>query len=707
MSSDFLWDAEKYQQNINPVKQGIDQAAYFLSIQRGIPLAEAENFVKKMMSPKGGGRFVDPTVTYYERDANWVRNLKSGPMSGYLKSAIENGEVIVPTLTTYQPESEEKSLVSVFMKRNAGRRGVLKKQAQVEELKGNAEAAYQLNNQQDNAKRNNNSMSGSMAAMGSIFENPTGHNTLTSITRCMSSFSNALNERMIGGNRHYYDAPTTLNNMTAVAQTANHELIRRCIEVYGLKVPTAEDIVSIVRRSTDKYWRDSRHLEIIKDYASKMSDTDRMAVAYTQDLYHIRQLNPEFMRNLIDDFAVFNKDEVIEEPVKYLKDADPLVTNYAHQVFISRLRGAEKDRSTWDPQLVMDVARSTRAIERATEKYKLLINAFLTVETVPCSTAYISHQSRESVVLSDTDSTMFSVDDWVIWYFGKLQFDDFAFAVAGSIMFISTQLIAHAMAILSANMNVARDKLFTLAMKPEFVFPVFAQTAVAKHYFCSMSVKEGGVFKKNKYEIKGVHLKSSASPASIVLPAQESMMAILDSIEAGGLIDEFAEVTKVADVERKIFASIRNGESEFLKRLYIKGAGAYQKPPEESPYRFHILWNEVFAPSYARTEDPTYTVLKLPMTTTTKTRMMTWINSFEDKALAKRYKDYLARTGRDKIPTMFISKDFIDAYGFPKEILAAIDIKKVVLDLTVIWRMYLATLGHRAKTDTLLSEMGY
>lgn len=707
MENDFIWPEHKYQQEINPVKQYIEQAGRFLSVQRGISLDDAMQFVKTTLRDKSVSKFNDPQVVYFERDDNWVRELKTGTLSGYLKSAIENGEVIVPTLTTYVSPQVKQSLVSVFMKRNAGRRGVLKKQAQEEELKGNEELAYQLNNLQDNAKRNNNSMSGSMAAAGSIFENPTGHNTLTSMTRSMSSISNALNERMIGGNRHYMDSDTAINNMTAIIETMDEAAVYDCIRHYGLHVPTAQEIGDIVRRSSDKYWRDRRHIRYVEEYAAKMNDAQRAAFAYTQDLFHLRKLNPEFMRKFIDDFAVFDSSIVIEDPVKYIKNTDPLIANYAHQIFISKLRGKEKDRSTWPKELVMEVAQACATIDNAVKKYKKFIDAFLVVKTVPCATAYINHMNRETVVLSDTDSTMFSIDDWVMWYFGKLEFHDFAFAVAGAIMFVSTQLIAHAMAVLSANMNVARDKLFVLAMKPEYAFPVFCQTPVAKHYWCSMSVKEGGVFAKNKYEIKGVHLKNSASPAELVDAAQDRMRKILNDVEAGKLISIHDEITRVADLERMIQNSIRNGEPKFLKKMFIKAPTSYGKGPTESPYRFHTLWNTVFGPSYSEVDAPPYVVLKLPMTTASRRKMSEWLDTFEDKPLAERYRKYLADHNKTEIKTMYISQDFVQAYGIPREIQRGVDIRKVILDLTVIDRMILETLGFRPKADTLLSEQGY
>lgn len=707
MQNDFLLPADKYVQRINPVPQYVQQASTYLSIKYNVTKKEAKEFIIKTLKTPGNVFFHDPEMVYFERDDNHKREVKKGTLMGYLKSAIENKEVIVPTLTTYVNPEVHESLISKFMKRNAERRGVLKKQAQTEEQRGNLEAAYNLNMDQDNAKRNNNSMSGVMAAVGSIFENPTGHNTLTSMTRSMSSFSNGLNERMISGNRHYFNSDIAINNLTAIIDTMDVDKVKEAIDKYQLAIPTPKQVADVVYSSAKQYWRDSRHIKYIKDYAEKMTPEQRAAVVYTQDLYHTRLLNQEMMMQFIDDFSSDRLEFNIEDPIKTIKSIDPLIVNYAHQIHITMLKGADKDYSKWPEQNVRKVAKSCLNIAHAVNKYKVFIEAFLIVPTVPCSTAFINHMNRKSVVLSDTDSTMFAVDEWVTWYFGDLRFTDHAFAVAGAVMFVSTQLIAHAMAILSANMNVKRDKLFVLAMKPEYVFPVFAQTPVAKHYFCSQLVKEGAVYKKNKYEIKGVHLKNSASPISIVGPAQDWMKQILDSIEAGKKIDLADSVKLVADMERTIEKSLLAGESEYYKKMFIKTASSYGQGPEKSPYRNHTFWNEVFSPSYGPVEAPPYTVIKVPIITTTKTKFKKWCDEMQDQKLADRLRDYMARTKRTELKTLYISRDFVDSYGMPKEIADVIDVKKIILDLTVIFRMILETIGYRAKVDTLLIEHGY
>lgn len=709
MSSEFLWEPEEYQQRIDPVNQYIEQTSKFLSVMRGGSIDEHANYIKSKLRSREA-HFVDPEMVYYERNDDFVKELKTGTLGGYLASAIANKEVIVPTLTTYISPYIEQSLVSEFMRENAAARGVLKKAAQAAQARGEKDLAYNLNQDQDNAKRNNNSMSGSMAAAGSIFENPTGHNTLTSMTRSMSSISNALNERMIGGNRHYLDSDTAINNLVAIITTMDIGAVKSAIHRYSLVIPTPEQVVACVQRSTDQYWRDKRKLQEIRTFAELMTPWERAAVVYTQDLYHVRELNPEFMRQFIDDFSTSDLSRPIEDCLAYVNQTakvEPLVYNYAPQVHALKLKGSDKDPSKWSPENIEHVAYSCRAVIEATQKYKEFIRAFLVVHTLPPTTAYIDSMARKSVVLSDTDSTMFSVDEWVIWYFGKLTFEERAFGVAGAVMFVATQLIAHAMAILSANMNVHRDKLFVLSMKPEFMFPVFAQTPVAKHYFCSVFIKEGHVYGENEHEIKGVHLKSSSSPATIVLPAQDNMIEILDMIQDGELLSLNDQITRVADLERKIYTSLMSGEPEFYKSMFIKSASSYTQDETKSNYRFYDLWMEVFAPSYHKVEPPPYTVIKVPLTTQSRAKTAAWIAGMEDRNLANRLTAWLAKGGRDKLPTIYVSSSYVESYGMPKEISCVIDTRKIILDLTVINRMTLETLGYRPKLATLISEMDY
>ncbi len=343
-------------------------------------------------------------------------------------------------------------------------------------------------------------------------------------------------------------------------------------------------------------------------------------------------------------------------------------------------------------------------INETVEKYRSVINAFFLTKTVPCSTAYIQNMVRKNVVLSDTDSTMFSIDEWVTWYFGKLEFSQHAFGVAGAVMFLSTQCIAHCLAILSANMGVADEHLHKLSMKPEFVFPVFGQSPVSKHYFTAMLVKEGSVFNDIKMEVKGVHNKSSANPPTIMEPAQKRFEELIRTIMSGKLISGKKELTDVFDIEKNIYQSLRSGSSEYYKRMNIKEASAYGEGPKESNYAWYTCWDKVFAPKYGTIPEPPYDSLKIPTIIKSQTNWKTFLASIKDRALHDRLLEFCLDHNKKIIKTFYISVDYVEANGIPEEILDIIDYKRIILDLTNVRRMLLDTLGFLQRDDCLLME---
>jgi hypothetical protein len=302
---------------------------------------------------------------------------------------------------------------------------------------------------------------------------------------------------------------------------------------------------------------------------------------------------------------------------------------------------------------------------------------------------------------------MFLKDKWLHSHLGQVIFTREAFSLTGSIMFIATQCIAHTLAIFSANMNVERSKLFLIQMKPEFCFPLHCQTSVAKHYFASISMKEGNAYRENEAEIKGVHLKSSAAPIALVKDSQSKMKDIMAKIQAGKKISIVEELQRVAGIERKIKESLLNGAVEFYKQSKIKSPEAYALGPEQSPYLHHMLWENVFSPKYGPVEAPIYSVIKIPSILDNPTAMKKWISSIADEQFKERLIPWLAKYKKTVLPTFYLSSQYVKSNGIPTEIKSIIDVKKITLDLTRTDRMVLETLGYFAKTDWLISEMGY
>lgn len=700
----FLLPVEEYRRSINPIKDWVKQTAFYASKMLDRPLDDCINHLQAKLKA-GQIEYKNPIVLHYERGENGDREKVSTTLAAYIQRTIANNEILAPTFTTYLHPDVKRSVIVDLLDRNVAERKKYKKISQKYESEGNM-LLYKYNDRiQDAKKRKNNSVSGGFVAEGSVINNKSAHSTLTSITRSIASLSNASNERIIEGNRHYFTPQIALNNLISICTEADKDAIADAIECFNLKYPSVDDTMQCVTRSTRLYMLDRKAEQMLRAFIEKLDHAERAAIVYTGDFYHLRVFNDAFIRGYIEDFSRRGSIAPIDNPIDAINATDEQVVNYAHQINITMLRGKGKDyaKLTQDEQYIL--ANTCRNIEAAIEKYRPILRAFFLTKNSPCTIATIPNMIRRTVVLSDTDSTMFSCDNWVEWYFGKLVFSDDGYAVAGAVMFMATQSIAHILALFSANMNVEKSRLFTLAMKPEYVFPVFAQTSVAKHYYTAMMVKEGNVYPEPKMEIKGVHMKDSTVPGSIIPNAAKLMKRIISTIMASEEVDLEKTLRETAETEQSIIQSLYKGETTYLKRFKIKEETAYKLSRDESPYLHYTLWEEVFAPKYGKCEAPPYNAVRIPLNIANKSAMATWLGQIGDQEFATRLATWLQRNNKDVLGSIAIPMDHCRSHGVPEELKLVMDTRKIVITLTKSYRNILESLGYYPKHDFLVSEL--
>ena len=698
---------EEYVRELDPIGQYYDQSARFLATMTGNEQQKCRQFVEAVIKGKQVEGIRNPTVTFFERQPNGDREKRQLPLSHYIYSNIKSGDIIVPTFTCYLHPTKKPSLLVDYLDKNTKKRSIAKKAMFAAEANKNMELYTAKNNEQTNKKLKNNSVSGSFVAGGSILNNPSAHSTLTSITRNISSFGNASNERVIAGNRHYWSWDIALYNIISIVSNSDYVELQNALTEFGLAYPSVEDTMACLHYSSHLYWEDPKAMEKIRSYVLRLKPIERAAFVYTGDLYHIRKHNPEFMRDLITNLAIKTSDNPPEDPVGFMKKLDENTMSLAHAICSDEVRGFAKEYHKMPEEIIKTVAATAKNILTQVERYKSFVKAFFLTKNVPPSVAYIPHMQRRIVVLSDTDSTCFATDEWLEWYFGNTEFNARGFAVGGVVSFFATQCISHILAILSANINVDRMRLHTLAMKNEFTWSAMATTSVAKHYFALTAMQEGSVFDKIKPEIKGVHLKNSSSPSRIVNDAERMMVEVLTTVSQGKKIKLLDQLRHVASMERFITNSVLKGEVEFYRRSKVKEENAYKKGREESPYQHHILWQEVFEPKYGSLEPPPYSVVKIPTTLVNKTRVQQWLDNIQDRAFADRMAKWLARKGKTELKTFYIPVDYLLANGMIEEIRPIIDTRKISLDLTKVYRLVLEALGAYFKQDFLITEHGY
>lgn len=710
----FTLPKTDYKRDLHVVKNYIQQAAYYLHTMTGRPLEECQQWVIDGTKADGAFPVKDPTVRYLERGENGDRTEKTTTFLGYLNESIKNRELIAPTFTTYLHPSIKKSILATFIGINVKARSIAKKAMYVAEMAGDKVLQLFKKNQQNNKKLSNNSISGAHVSSSTPLFNRTSHSTLTSNCRTTSGYGNANNEKMLSGNRHYHNHEIVINNIVSITKHTNYDDLRAVMTKFGIRHVTAEEVMGLIQFSTDLYWRSDVHMLIIRDLVYALTDEQRSAFAYTGDLFHLMKFNDGVMRTFLGRLSKKCNGDHITDCAAIFKTYREEYRLLASQLFpLEHIRMSEelfpgKDKNVTMKELVgtqleKDLAATVVNINDTLMEYESFIRTFLGTTNVPASLGFFPDSIRRSALTSDTDSTIFTVQDWIFWYHGNEPgFTEQTSGLAATMIFLAAESITHVLAMMSANFGIESDRIHQVAMKNEYKFDVFVPTQVGKHYFAYISSQEGNIYKKFKMEIKGVHLKSSNVPKKIIAQAEDMMKRIMETVLANKKIRLTDYLKEVADVEREVKRSIIAGESTYMRGGQIKTAASYKKGAIGSPYQFYDMWEKVFAAKYGAAPPPPYAAAKVCLDLQTGGQVRDWVSKIPDRELAARMEQWLvdnAKTGA--ITSLLLPQSNLEMTGMPVELVDYLDLRRSVADISKIFYLILETLGYYAWNSDL------
>lgn len=706
----FFKPTEDYKRDFYPLKHYVHQAGYYLHVMYGQPLEVTTNWLRNKIKNKEMEGFQDPIVEYLLRGDNYDREVVEQPLSKMLQDIIKNKEIMAPSMTTYVNEETEKSMLSVSIDANIAKRSKAKKEmfaweaeeAQAKE-RGNKEDEILFHSNwffsektQAATKISNNSVSGMHNSAANPLYNPSSHSTLTSNCRITSGFGNANNEKLVMGNRHYWSALVTINNIVSIIANSDYDKIGKFVRENNFHIPTADEVMGVIEYSSNFYWRDSVKRKEIYDLVCKLSGLQRCAFVYTGDLFHIRKFNDAYMREFIGQLSR----KVEDDTPRTAKDMKGIFEDHviwAHHICASELKGKGKKYQDFEgTKELSNLYATAENISRTLHNYTEFVDTWLMTDNVPASVPRFPDSIRRCAIISDTDSTIFTAQDWQVWYHGELAFHDEAISVGATMIALASQSIGHVLALMSKNAGVADDMLRRIAMKNEFYFPVAVPTRVAKHYFAGIYVQEGNVKPELEYEIKGVHLKSSNAPKYVTVEAKRVMTYIIDTIMKGEKLSMNLVLGWVSAMENRVKDSLLKGEATFFRRGQIQPLDAYKgkDTPERTNYFQYMIWKEVFAPKYGDIPPPPYSVIKLSTTIDSPTLTQKWLDEMEDQELANRLRDFMKRYGRKNFSTFWLPTSYVTQYGLPKEFQDAIGVRHMVADVCKVFYIILETMGY-------------
>lgn len=700
----FKRPEKEYNIRLDPVKEYVKQSSMYLSKINNIPIEDAVKTVKKVLKSHP---IVNPIVKYKHKQANGDMEIETDTLTDYIKSTVAEGEVIVPSFTTYIHPSVKKSIHADFLAINIAARKKDKNEAFKYKQLGDSDKELYYTVMQKVRKVANNSLSGAYASKSTVLFNPSAHYTLTSITRCVASIGNSISESVIAGNKHFKNPETVINYISTVLTNINRTSVYYCLEKYKLYYPTVKDVMDSILYSSRSYWQDSEAEQQIYNYLSALDGMELAAVLYVNDLWHLKMYNEDTIRELLTKMTV----KVHTGSTDNLKDiynAPEGILNLVHHIFMDEIKGMKVDyEKLVGTELLMSLASTCKHITVILQDYIQLFRTFFTTDIMPPNIAYIREMIRDSIVLSDTDSTCGSYDWWVEWYFGQPTFGSAGAGLAAAVMTINTQVMDHNLKLFARNMNIPTDRVDLLKMKNEYYWSVFTRANTNKHYFANTLIQEGNVFAEPELELKGVHLIASSINQGLVKQGKGIIKEIHDILSRGEKLNMYKYVKMVADIERDIIAKVRGGDIAIFKKETIKHKKTYKNGVEKSPYFHHLVWQEAFAEKYGSPGEPMYIVIKIPLIMKSENDAKLFLDGIKDRAIATKWRATLDKCGKTKITSFKPPISIVSGSGIPEEIRDHINIRGIVKDNCNMFYIILETIGFYKKPGLLVSEMGY
>lgn len=711
----FINETQDYKRNVDILGGYIYQTARFLHQSHPeIPYEQCIAYVKKTMKPGGINELKDPRVQTVAQRKRGTREVEVVRLSEYLSEIAKEQELILtPALIAYQQPQKVKSLLSKFIFTNVNLRNTFKKAKFNYETEGNKFLATKYNLLQSAVKELNNSLSGAGISKYNAVYCKTSHLSLTSGCRTATSYANASNEKFLAGNRHYYSGTVVLQDLLNAIEYSPHDEIANVLKKYNLNVPTNEQVLECITKSSMKYWRDSKRLKEIKKFIATMSDTAKAAFCYVGDLYHLSRFNPGFVESFFEDFLAINKvyndgEYATEDYLKTL-DADKIATIalFKSELMKGRKFGELKDKH---PEVYLQVNTTACSFENRINHYSDLISALWKPRYLIPGVAKFRSIVREAVLTSDTDSTIFTTMYWTKLATGSYNFSEKSYNVGYLTVYLASQIVSHLLSMLCANMGVSPEYLRMLQMKNEYYFPIYGLTNISKHYFALRSAQEGVVKPVPELEIKGVQLITSKASAQFMDRCHDYIQThVLTAIMNDETHGWKYYLQQPLEEELKVRKNINEGGVDYYSIEQIKDPESYKQGEDNATYFQYLLWKRVFAFKYGNVDKPPYASFKIPVSLDKPSKVKRYLAYLDnhDPEMANRLRDVLKEFEKTQFTSLLVPEQLITEIGLPKEIVAIVDEGRAVSQIMRPYYIVLQTLGvysGNAKNTRLLTD---
>lgn len=674
----FLREESFYQQESDYLNDAMKQSAFYLAKRTGKPIADVERYLRAKLKQEGDLKYSPPRCAITVRDERTQdRRIEETNVANLFQTAKDRKLIRAPSLTFFLPPEVKRSVLADFIDHNVALRATVKQEMFAARGKDKTLESNKKN-EQNSLKTRNNACSGAHSSKGTILHNQSTHSVLTSICRSATSYGNANNEKLLGGSRHYYNPSVVIYNITSICNLIDFVAFEEIVQRYNFYMPSTKDVMECIEYGILHIWSSGQALARIESYVDTLTPIEKAAFLYIGDLYHIRKHNPDFIHSYLKGYIEVTQ---VSLPKEEWKSVETIMDGDLRS-FVSLLRsditkGTNfKDLKVEDENAYGILMSTVNIVHSNTLKYKDFIREMLTTKCVPGSIARLPEVVRRISMVSDTDSTMATAQEWSEWFAGEGNVNSkLGNDIGDTMIYVATQNIAHMMARMSANMGVTGKQIFRYSMKNEYKFGAFSLTNSAKHYFSVMASQEGATYPVPKLEVKGVGLRSSNMPVDIMSDFHKTLHAISCTVMKGEKIKLQPILQRVSNYEHSIIDELLSGGFTHLRSGNTKGEDGYTNPLS-SAYFHHLMWEECFAAKYGSPGLPPYRHRKIKITLSNKTAIKEWLESITDPAMKFRLQGFFAKYKKAKIESLLLPEPILEQIGIPEEIVPLINIRE-------------------------------
>jgi DNA polymerase family B len=505
--------------------------------------------------------------------------------------------IITPFGCVYMLPTEKESILKLAIDDNIAERAVLKKTMLEAASRGDTITEQIMHFQQASTKIFNNSISGAQGSTFSPLCDLPGYNSITAVGRHAVTAAYAHIERLICGNNYFNTFNSVINYFVQIHKCIPSNLMN-IVEKYRIYVPTVKDVYDYVISSTQFYMLEKdikdRLIELIK-YAPILT---RIYIFYAGCFINFIKYNDQLARTMFSLF--FRTDLDIDptvNPISFFKiEEDIRILNLSINSDIIYNTRIDEMCNKY-PDEVRKLISISNNMEHVLINYDDLISALFYPDFDTPDPMSHPNMIRKTVVLSDTDSVVYTNQSIVEWYTGYISFNKEAYQINAFMIYLISITLKHVLARISTGIGIVPNDRKRIAMKNEFTFPIFFRTSVKKNYIDLVTSQEGRILPKPKMDIKGGQLRSSTRAKESNEQVDILAKWLFDEVINEEKIEAKECIARVISHEKRIFESLMSGDRTYLMNKTIKFEKEY-KNPMQSNYFYYVLWNEVFAPLF-------------------------------------------------------------------------------------------------------------